>query len=120
MASSKHSRPSILVSKELEDELLMKKFGIFSVGRLPPNEWPKHLFDTFQQIKHFKSYNIQNFCNSGLKPDHQITWNHETRDRAKRIVETCSILLKDDVSEMEWRLRLEELVLARFRLEIEW
>jgi len=54
------------------------------------------------------------------KPDHKLTWEIETKNRASRIAHTAGILQQDEVSEMEWRLRLEELVLSRFRLDIEW
>jgi hypothetical protein len=38
----------------------------------------------------------------------------------KWIADTAATVKEDTVSEMEWRLRVEELVLARFRFEIDW
>jgi hypothetical protein len=117
----KSSTRLIRQNKELKDRQRMKDLRISYVGLLPLEQWPKHLFITFQQIRRIRSYDLLTFCNNALaKSKHEITWDYETTNRAKTIAATCRTLLRDEVSEMEWRLRLEELVLARFRSEIEW
>jgi hypothetical protein len=77
--------------------------------------------DTFQQIQSFNAYTLANFgVNATAKEDYESVWADETTNRARRIAATCASLQDDDASETEWRLRLEELVLARFRLDVEW
>jgi hypothetical protein len=109
------------MSREEKEEQYLRDLGIHIVGRLPEDKWPKHLFNTFQQIVSVKFYDLTTFYNSALaKQKLGIAWDCETGIRAKTIAATCRALVKDRVSEMEWRLRIEELVLARFRSEIEW
>lgn len=109
------------MAKGLKDKQLMTKFGISFLGYCPVEQWPRHLLETFRQIRKFDAYNLSSFdFDVVAKSSDESIWVEETRDRAKRIADTCAILREDDVSEMEWRLILEELVLARFRLEIKW
>ncbi len=102
--------------KELRDKL-----GIRWVGYLVPGDFPSHLRKTFQQIRSFKDYEFSSYSVKIHSGSSQPIWRNETQARAKRIAITAkTTLLEGQVSELEWRLRLEELVLARFRLEIDW
>jgi hypothetical protein len=121
MASPNPSAQQIPWSKELTDRVQMTKLGIAFRSYQPLDKWPRHLLSTFQQIQSFNTYNLSNLgVNTIPRENYQSIWADETRDRARRIADVCANLLEEDVSEIEWRLRLEELVLARFRLEIEW
>ncbi len=109
------------MSKEQKERRYLEGLGISFVGHLPTEKWPHHLFNTFQQIHAIGSYDLQTFRSNALKKlKLGIAWDCETVNRAKTIATTCRALVKDDVSEMEWRLRIEELFLARFRSEIDW
>lgn len=113
--------PLIIMSEEQKERRYLGDLGIRFVGHLPKDAWPKHLYNTFQQIHAVTSYDLPIFCSKALtKLKLGIAWDCETGNRAKTIAATCRALVKDDVSEMEWRLRIEELFLARFRSEIEW
>ncbi|RFU29268.1 hypothetical protein B7463_g7079, partial [Scytalidium lignicola] len=102
-----------------KDRLCMKQLGIRFLGRRPDIESSSvHLFQTFTRIREFENYRFSAYYTDDSKSiGHRVMWGNETKERAKRITETVLILLEDSVSEMEWRLRLEELILARFRLE---
>lgn len=115
------SPPLVIMNKEQKEQRYLEDLGIRFVGHLPMRAWPKHLFNTFQQIHAVRSYDLPTFCSNALaKLKLGIAWDSETGNRAKTIAATCRALMKDHVSEMEWRLRIEELILARFRFEIEW
>jgi hypothetical protein len=91
-----------------------------------PGHWPPHLRKTFHQIKSFKSVNWECFLEEdGVEqnistPAQQRLWKEEVKLRATKIVETTANIVEDRVSEMELRLRLEDLVLERFRSETNW
>ncbi len=115
------SRSLIIMNKEQKERRYLEEIGIRLVGPLPVDEWPEHLFNTFQKIHSFRSYDIKAFrINALTKLKLGEAWDCETGNRAKTIAATCRALEHDNVSEMEWRLRIEELVLARFRSEIDW
>lgn len=102
----------------------MRKLGIKFLGPIGTNpslQLPNHLIRTITQVTKFKGYRFSTYYNNGLEiTSPQTIWGKETKARAQRIVETTVVLVDGAVSELEWRLRLEELVLAQFRLEIEW
>jgi hypothetical protein len=97
----------------------MQKLGIYIVRQNEP--LPVHLSHTFEQVKEFRRFEYETYTtDASLKPPHRLIWRKETKCRAKRIVETAAMLREETVNEMEWRLGMEELVLFRFRVEIEW
>ena len=102
-----------------EDQLLMGKLGIYPVYQ--DEAFPVHLSHTFEQVKEFRKLEYLTYTTdaSWQSPDH-LVWRKETKSRAKRIADTAAKLKEETVNEMEWRLRIEELVLFRFRVEIEW
>lgn len=107
------------------DLLRMRELGIKFLGCAGEEsapQLPNHLIRTITQITNFGDYKFLTYCDNDLaKSSPQTIWGkEETKARARRIVETTVVLVDGAVSELEWRLRLEELVLARFRLEIEW
>lgn len=113
------STPLIRMSKEANYRQHMKDLGIYFIPYLPQEEFPWHLQHTLQQIKRLKDYDFATYCNLPSPTSSQLIWRIDTRARAKRIAEIAkATLLEGKVSEMEWRLRLEELVLARFRFDI--
>ena len=107
------------MSNQLEEQQLMRKLGIYLVrSDLSP---PEHISHTFKQIREAKKYEYMTYCaNRPGESQHYLLWRTETQYRAMRIADTAATLKSDTVSEMEWRLRVEELVLARFRGEIDW
>jgi hypothetical protein len=108
------------ITKDQERDI-REKLGIRLVDCPPPATPPEDLLKTFQQIESFKDYNISTYSTEGPFGSSQPAWRNETKARAKRIAITAKTTSKEGrVSEIEWRLRLEELVLARFRLEIHW
>lgn len=109
------------MSKEQKERRYLRDLGIDFVGHLPTTAWPEHLYKTFEQVHAVRSYDLPAFCGDAVtKLKLGIAWDYETGNRAKTIAATCRALVKEDVSEMEWRLRIEELFLARFRSDIEW
>ena len=106
------------------DRQRMRQLGIKLLGSIETNpslQLPNHLIRTITQVTKIKDYKFSTYYNNDLeKTSPQTIWGKETKARAQRIVETAVVLVDGAVSELEWRLRLEELVLARFRLEIEW
>lgn len=102
-----------------EDQQLMQKLGICPVYQ--DEAFPVHLSDTFEQVREFKKFEYLTYTTDGSwKSPHHLVWRKETKSRAKRIADTAAKLKEEIVNEMEWRLRIEELVLFRFRVEIEW
>lgn len=86
-----------------------------------PDRFPSHLLKTCQQIRHFNTFHYATFLTEDLSiSGHDLVWRMETLDRATKVVEIAAAIIKDDVAEMELRLRLEEKVLRRFELEIDW
>jgi hypothetical protein len=82
---------------------------------------PAHLRKTFQQIRSFENYDFSSYSAKAHSNSSQPIWRNETAARAQRIAITANTtILEGQVSEIEWRLRLEELVLARFRLDNDW
>jgi hypothetical protein len=107
--------------KRRRDKQRRAELGILVVGYLPQEQFPRHLRKTFQQIRRFKDYSFAAYCDLPPSNSGQSTWRNNTRLQAKRIAEMARVtLLEGKVSEMEWRLRLEEPVLTRFRYEIDW
>jgi hypothetical protein len=60
------------------------------------------------------------FRNSGTYAPEQNFWKDEIRNRAKRITAIAARLIEDAPSELEVRLRMEQMVLERFSMVIEW
>lgn len=102
-----------------EDQQCMQKLGIDLVHRDGP--FPVHLSHTFEQVKEFRRFEYLTYTtDASWESPHHLIWRKETKCRAKRIADTAAMLQKETVNEMEWRLRVEELVLFRFSVEIEW
>jgi hypothetical protein len=115
------STPLIKLNKEARDRQRRKDLRISFVPFLRQEQYPRHLRHTFHQIKLFKDYDFSTYCKLPPSTSSQPTWRNDTRARAERIAEIAKVtLLEGKVSEIEWRLRLEELVLARFRFDIKW
>lgn len=96
------------------------------INTVLPGQWPPHLRKTFHQIKSFKDVKYERFLGeddaeqNASAPIQQLLWKEEVKFRAAKIVETTAIVMEDRVSEMELRLRLEDLVLERFSSETDW
>ncbi|KAE8448451.1 hypothetical protein EG329_009516 [Mollisiaceae sp. DMI_Dod_QoI] len=107
--------------KELEKEQRqrnrMKELGIITFQE--DEVFPEHLSHTFEQVKGFKRIEYSTYTTDTCESPHRLIWREETKCRAKRIADTAKILNEEMVSEMEFRLRIEEFVLFRFRVEIE-
>jgi len=102
-----------------EDQQLMQKLGIYPVYQ--DEAFPVHLSHTFEQVKEFRRFGYLTYTtDASWESPHHLVWRKETKSRAKRIADTAAKLKEEGVNEMEWRLRIEELVLFRFRVEIEW
>jgi hypothetical protein len=101
-----------------EDQQLMQKLGIYPIYQ--DEAFPVHLSHTFEQIKEFRKFGYLTYTTDASESPHHLVWRKETKCRAKRIADTAAKLKEETVNEMEWRLRIEELVLFRFRVEIEW
>jgi hypothetical protein len=116
------SPSSIFMSAEQKERRYLADLGIRFHVPLSMDAWPKHLLNTFQHMNAITSYDVPTFTSNALaKQKLGITWDCETVNRAKTIATTCRALAEEEVeSEMEWRLRIEELFLARFRSEINW
>ena len=103
-----------------EDQQCMDKLGIRLVLR-DDEPLPVHLSHTFEQVKEFGTFKYSTYTtNASWESPHRLIWRKETKCRAKRIADTAAMIKMERVNEMEWRLRVEELVLFRFRVEIEW
>jgi hypothetical protein len=111
----------IIMSKEREEKRLQRELGIVFKTTVLPDQWPKHLFNTFQQVRSFKKFDILTFPKDDLSiSSHQLLWRGETTKRAREIVRIAATLIDDAPVEMDTRLRLEQDVLRRFYLAIDW
>jgi hypothetical protein len=102
-----------------EDQQMMQKLGIYLIYQ--DEAFPVHLSHTFEQVKEIRRFEYLTYTTDASceSPNH-LVWRKETKCRAKRIADTAAKLKEEIVNEMEWRLRIEELVLFRFRVESEW
>ena len=69
----------------------------------------------FPQIRHLDLPHGRPF-----HPSHQLLWRGEITKRAREIVRIAATLIEDAPVEMDTRLRLEQDVLRRFYLAIDW
>jgi hypothetical protein len=106
-------------SATMEEEL-MGKLRIHHKPKYLPETWPLHLGKTFQSIRTLSSVDYQAY-DENVPADHgTIMWRRDIKLRAKQLSDTAQRLLKESPSELTWRLELEKLVDARFRLNTEW
>jgi hypothetical protein len=109
------------MSKERKKKQLQGELGIVFKATILPDQWPAHLFNTFQQVRSFRKFDILTFPRGDLSmSSHQLLWRGETTKRAREIVRIAATLIKDAPVEMDTRLRLEQDVLRRFYLAIDW
>jgi hypothetical protein len=110
--------------KERAERQLQRKLGIVFKTTILPDQWPTHLFNTFQQVRSFRKIDILTFPTSDLSitshDSHQHLWRGETTKRAREIVRIAATIIEDAPVEMDTRLRLEPYVLRRFYLAIDW
>ncbi|KAH8796931.1 hypothetical protein F5882DRAFT_375096 [Hyaloscypha sp. PMI_1271] len=110
--------------KERAERQLQRKLGIVFKTTILPDQWPMHLFNTFQQVRSFRKIDILTFPTSDLSitshDSHQLLWRGETTKRAREIVRIAATIIEDAPVEMDTRLRLEPNVLRRFYLAIDW
>jgi hypothetical protein len=102
------------------DEALMRKLGIHHEPQNTSDTWPLHLRKTFQSIETLGSIRYQTYDENTPTPHGTVAWRREIKLRAKQLSDTAQRLLKESPSELTWRLELEKLVDARFRLKTEW
>jgi hypothetical protein len=109
------------MSKERKKKQLQRELGIVFKTTVLPDQWPTHLFNTFQQVRSFQKFDILTFPTGDLSiSSHQLLWRGETTKRAREIVRIAATLIEDAPVEMDTRLRLEQDVLRRFYLAIDW
>jgi hypothetical protein len=111
----------IIMSEKRKESERLRQLGIVFVTAILPDQFPTHLLKTFQRIRSFRRSDFSTFLSSDLSaPREQVLWRNETANRAKEIVAIAATLIDDATVEMEVRLRLEEKVLRRFSMIIEW
>ena len=100
---------------------IIRDHGIVFVTAILPDQFPTHLSKTFQRIRSFRKFDFSTFypSESPVSPE-QNFWKDEIRNRAKRITAIAARLIEDAPSEAEVRLRMEQMVLERFSMVIEW
>jgi hypothetical protein len=107
--------------KERAERQLQRKLGIVFKTTILPDQWPTHLFNTFQRVRSFRKIDILTFPTGDLSiSSHQLLWRGETTKRAREIVRIAATIIEDAPVEMDTRLRLEPYVLRRFYLAIDW
>lgn len=109
------------MSERRKESQRLRELGIVFVTATLPDQFPTHLLKTFQRIRSFRRFDFSTFLSSDPSaPPEQILWRSETANRAKEIAAIAATLIEDATVEMEVRLRLEEKVLRRFNMIIEW
>lgn len=95
--------------------------GIVFLTAILPDQFPTHLNKTFQKIRSFRQFDLYTFglIDSPVSPE-RVFWREEITNRAKKITAITALLIKDATSEAEVRFRIEQLVLGRFNMVIEW
>ncbi|KFY28868.1 hypothetical protein V493_02719 [Pseudogymnoascus sp. VKM F-4281 (FW-2241)] len=108
------------MNKVQEERQGLRDLGIVFVKAIRPEEFPRHLLKTFQNIRSFRKFDLSTFDSSdpSVLPE-QVIWRNKITDRARKIVKIAENLIEDAPSEMEVRFNLEQKVLSRFSKIIE-
>lgn len=119
--AAKHSKSAATGGDRLRrDEAIMEKLGIHHKPLNTSDTWPLHLRNTFESIKSLGSREYQSYDENQPAQHSTVAWRREIKLRAKQLSDTAQRLFKECPSELTWRLELEKLVDARFRLKTEW
>jgi hypothetical protein len=102
------------------DEALMRKLGIYHNPQNASDTWPLHLRKTFQSAETLGSIKYQSFDKNAPAQHGTVAWRRDIKLRAKQLSDTAQQLLKECPSELTWRLEIEKLIDARFRMNTEW
>jgi hypothetical protein len=110
-----------IMNEKQKEWKIIRDHGIVFVTAILPDQFPAHLSKTFQRIRSFRKFDLATLYPSAspLTPE-QIFWKDEITNRAKRITAIAARLIEDAPSEAEVRLRMEQMVLERFNMVIEW
>ncbi|CZR58787.1 uncharacterized protein PAC_08679 [Phialocephala subalpina] len=101
------------------DEDLMIRLRIYHEPETTSETWPSHLKNTFGSIDTLGSFRYQSYDYEAPAQQTTTTWRREIKLRAKQLSDTAQRLFKENPSELTWRLEIEKLVDARFRLRTE-
>ncbi len=104
----------------LRDSLLMKQLHIVHKAQVGSQHWPKNIRGTFGAIQQLGSIRTGAFNAETSAPGVTPRWKKETQFRAEKIAAIAERLIKENPSEMKWRLELENLVFDRFTSMTEW
>ncbi len=107
------------VDKYQDDWRLFDKLHICIRG--PDDTLPEHHARSFQQIVDLGFYQFSTYEDDGIGLDSEVKeWRSAIKHRAQHLVEETTRLLGNQVSEMDWRLHVENIVFERFNRGIEW
>jgi hypothetical protein len=102
------------------DALLMKQLKIVHKPQVSAKYWPTNHSRTFEAIQTLGSLQSKNYIPESSIPDEGRSWKRETFVRAEKTADIAQRLIKENPSEMTWRLELENLIFERFSSMTEW
>lgn len=116
MGKSKGRKEKKRNEKELRENSDMHLVGYLLLEALPIN-----LRKMFQQVINFQAYELSSYSSKAPSTSSQAAWRSQKLARALKIASKVHETREEgEASEMEWRVRIEDLVLERLTLEIYW
>lgn len=98
----------------------MKNLNITHKHESLLSELPVHLKTTFRNVVLLGKQCYEEYDDSNVAEARLSIWRQHTKERARELSDTAGRLLREDPTEQTWRLKLEPLVDAAFRHNIEW